>query len=79
MPTDVGWATPSASLVIPAKNEARNIEAVLAQVPPCVDEVVLVDGRSVDATVATAREARPDIRVITQEGAGKGTRCEPGS
>jgi glycosyltransferase involved in cell wall biosynthesis len=60
------------TLVIPAKNEAANIAWVLEQVPSCVDEIVIVDGRSTDATVVTARSCRPDIRVLTQERTGKG-------
>ena len=42
------------SVVIPAKNEARNIEWVLERIPHEVDEVVLVDGRSTDGTVEIA-------------------------
>jgi glycosyltransferase involved in cell wall biosynthesis len=64
--------TPSVSVVIPALNEARNIPHVFAQIPPDVYEVVLVDGFSVDETVAIARELRPDVRVVAQTRQGKG-------
>ncbi len=64
--------TPSVSVVIPALNEARNIPHVFATLPLWVDEVVLVDGHSTDGTVAVAREIRPDIKIVTQQGAGKG-------
>src|SRR5260370_87850 len=64
--------TPSVSVVIPALNEARNIPHVFATLPWWVDEVVLVDGHSTDDTVAVARGIRPDIKVVTQQGAGKG-------
>jgi glycosyltransferase involved in cell wall biosynthesis len=60
------------SLVIPTKNEAANISWVLEQVPDCVDEVIVVDGHSTDATLVTARACRPDIRVVEQERTGKG-------
>jgi glycosyltransferase involved in cell wall biosynthesis len=40
--------------------------------PECVDEIVLIDGHSVDDTVVVARMLRPDIRVVLQGGAGKG-------
>jgi glycosyltransferase involved in cell wall biosynthesis len=60
------------SLVIPTKNEAANIAWVLEQVPSCIDEIVLVDGWSKDATLVTARSARPDLRVVMQEKSGKG-------
>ena len=63
---------PSVSVVIPALNEARNIPHVFAQIPADVYEVVLVDGFSVDDTVAIARELRPDVRVVAQTRQGKG-------
>ena len=63
---------PSVSVVIPALNEARNIPYVFAQMPADVYEVVLVDGFSVDDTVAIARELRPDVRVVAQTRQGKG-------
>ena len=64
-------ASPSVSVVIPALNEARNIPYVFARMP-AVHEVVLVDGLSVDGTVAVAREIRPDVRVVRQTRQGKG-------
>jgi glycosyltransferase involved in cell wall biosynthesis len=45
---------------------------VLPHIPPLVSEVILVDGHSADETVATARQLLPTIRVIEQEGRGKG-------
>jgi hypothetical protein len=66
------------SLVIPAKNEAANIAWVLEQVPACVDEVILVDGNSTDATLVTARFCRPDVRVVAQQGLGKGDALRAG-
>lgn len=66
------------SLVIPAKNEAANIGWVLQQVPDCVDEIILVDGNSSDATVVTARACRPDLHLVTQPGTGKGDALRAG-
>jgi glucosyl-dolichyl phosphate glucuronosyltransferase len=63
---------PTVSVVIPAKNEARNLPIVLGSLPEWVNEVVLVDGHSVDQTVVVAQECRPDIKVVTQPGKGKG-------
>jgi glycosyltransferase involved in cell wall biosynthesis len=63
---------PRVSLVIPALNEARNLPHVFAELPPDLYEVVLVDGYSVDDTVAVARSLRPDIRIIGQNRRGKG-------
>ena len=60
------------SVVIPALNEAANLPHVFASLPQWVDEIVLVDGRSVDDTVTVARRLRPDIKVVMQNGTGKG-------
>jgi glycosyltransferase involved in cell wall biosynthesis len=59
-------------VVIPALNEARNLPHVFAQIPPTVYEVILVDGHSVDDTVAVARQLWPDVRVVAQNRSGKG-------
>jgi glycosyltransferase involved in cell wall biosynthesis len=60
------------SVVIPARDEAANIPAVLASIPKDIFEIVLVDGASTDDTVEVARDCRPDVRVIDQTGRGKG-------
>ena len=60
------------SLVIPARNEARNLPHVLACLPRGLFEVILVDGQSIDDTVAVARRQLPTIRVVHQAGSGKG-------
>jgi glycosyltransferase involved in cell wall biosynthesis len=64
--------SPRVSVVIPAKNEAANLPGVLAELPPGLHEVILVDGGSVDRTVETARMVRPDIVVVHQTRKGKG-------
>lgn len=66
------------SLIIPAKNEAKNLPHVLPFIPQDVDEVILVDGKSTDGTVEVARSLRPDIRVVTQTGKGKGNALRAG-
>jgi glycosyltransferase involved in cell wall biosynthesis len=63
---------PAVSVVVPALNEARNIPHVFAKIPDDVHEVVLVDGYSVDGTVAIARQVRPDVRIVVQTRRGKG-------
>src|SRR5215813_9396005 len=60
------------SLVIPAKNEARNLPWVLEQIPDSVSEVILVDGESTDATLMMATVCRPDIRIVAGRRPGKG-------
>jgi glycosyltransferase involved in cell wall biosynthesis len=59
-------------VVIPALNEARNLPHVFARLPDGLHEVIIVDGNSVDDTVATARRLRPDARIVTQNRSGKG-------
>jgi hypothetical protein len=65
-------AKPLVSLIVPTRNEERNLPQLFASIPDMVDEVVLVDGRSSDNTVALARQLRPDILVVHQTGKGKG-------
>ena len=70
---NAGFAiNPTVSVVIPVKNEARNLPIVFRTLPHWVDEVVLVDGRSVDDTVAVARQCHPGIKIVHQTGTGKG-------
>jgi glycosyltransferase involved in cell wall biosynthesis len=64
--------SPRVSVVIPAKDEAANLPRLLAELPPGLFEVVLVDGASVDGTVQIARRERPDIVVVQQTRSGKG-------
>jgi glycosyltransferase involved in cell wall biosynthesis len=63
---------PKVSVVIPAKNEARNLPLVLPMLPEGMHEVILVDGSSSDNTVDVARELYPEIIVIGQTRKGKG-------
>jgi len=63
---------PRVSVVIPTLNEARNLPHVFATLPADLHEVIVVDGRSTDDTIAVARALRPDARILTQPGRGKG-------
>jgi glycosyltransferase involved in cell wall biosynthesis len=69
---------PRVSVVIPARNEARNLEHVFGTIPGWIDEIILVDGHSTDATVATAQELCPAIRIVHQKGFGKGDALQAG-
>jgi glycosyltransferase involved in cell wall biosynthesis len=71
-PSANGSSEPRVSILIPALNEARNIPHVFSRLPDDVFEVVLVDGGSVDETVEVARSLRPHVRVVQQNGRGKG-------
>src|ERR1700754_439232 len=66
---------PRVSVVVPTRNEARNLEVVLpaiAAVRPAVHEIIVVDGDSVDGTIETAQRVLPWVKVITQTRKGKG-------
>jgi glycosyltransferase involved in cell wall biosynthesis len=59
-------------VVIPTLNEAKNLPYVFSRLPEDLYEVIIVDGHSVDDTVAVARQLRPDVRIVHQTRRGKG-------
>ena len=77
-PTDAKHIRPprsraGVSVVIPTLNEAANLPHVFARLPfEELLEVIIVDGRSTDDTVEVARELYPPVRVVLQDGKGKG-------
>lgn len=75
---DARAAKATLSVIIPTLNESANIGWVLERVPAVVDEIVLVDGRSTDDTVAVALSVRPDIRVVLERRRGKGAALRAG-
>jgi glycosyltransferase involved in cell wall biosynthesis len=62
---------PTISIVIPTLNEAKNLPHVFEKLPLDA-EIVLVDGRSTDGTIETARALRHDVVVVHQTRKGKG-------
>lgn len=64
--------TPNVTLAILALNEAKNLPYILPRIPPMVNDILLVDGHSTDGTVSVAKAHRPDLRIVCQEGKGKG-------
>lgn len=71
-------SAPSVSVVIPTLNESGNLSFVLNTIPPWVDEVIVVDGRSSDDTERVARALWPDVRIIEQTRPGKGAALRSG-
>ena len=71
-PVLAACSEPKVTVVIPTLNEARNLPHVFAKLPAGLHEVIVVDGHSVDDTVATARRLRPDVRIVRQNRCGKG-------
>jgi SAM-dependent methyltransferase len=78
-PSDKSDAAPSVAVVVPARNEEGNIEAIFQRVPVMGSgtELVFVEGHSRDATQAAilaARDRHPEVtcQVMQQNGIGKG-------
>lgn len=69
---------PRVSVVIPALNEEPNLPFVLPRIGRWVDEVIIVDGYSQDATCVVARELLPEVRIVRQLGRGKGAALRSG-
>lgn len=67
-----GSSRPTVSVIIPAMNEAKNLPFVASRMPEGIDEIIFVDGNSVDNTVEVARELWPEAIVVTQTRSGKG-------
>ena len=81
LPTGTHDATPlsfTISVVIPTKNEARNIGWVLERMEPLVDEIVIVDGLSHDGTIEAALRVRPDAVIVAHAVPGKGEAVRAG-
>jgi len=74
LPPDV----PTISVVIPTLNEAGNLPHVLPRIPSWVHELIIVDGLSVDDTVAVAKELAPQVKVVMVDTPGKGAALRAG-
>jgi len=68
-----GWI----SLVIPARNEEQCIGEVIEQSLPFCDEIVVVDGHSIDRTVQVAESY--GVRVVKDNQRGKGEAIRVGA
>jgi glycosyltransferase involved in cell wall biosynthesis len=60
------------TVVIPCRNEEKNLPHVFDAIPTAVTEVIIVDGDSTDRTADVAREHWPDVKIIGQHSPGKG-------
>jgi putative flippase GtrA len=63
---------PRVSVIIPTLNEERNLPWVAFRMPCDIDEIVLVNGASMDNTADVARRLWPDAVHIDQTRKGKG-------
>ncbi|ADI13655.1 glycosyltransferase family 2 protein [Truepera radiovictrix] len=73
---------PRVSVIVPTLNEAQNLPLVLPRIPGWVDEIIVVDGRSTDDTVAVAQalaaSLKPALRVVLESRRGKGAALRAG-
>ena len=65
------------TVVIPTKNEEGSIAAIIDSAMPFGEEILVVDGRSTDATVAIA--GSKGVRVVQDNGKGKGDALRVGA
>ena len=78
--------SPSVSIIVPARNEAGNIEAIIRRTPQMGsdDELIFVEGSSTDNTWDTICELKAkyetvrNIRAVRQDGKGKGDAVRKG-
>ncbi|HEV2311360.1 MAG TPA: bifunctional class I SAM-dependent methyltransferase/glycosyltransferase family 2 protein [Acidimicrobiia bacterium] len=82
VPTD---AHPSATVVVPCRNEAGNVAAAVERIPRFCDdlEILFVEGHSRDDTLTAIKQVvadHPDldIKFTTQDGTGKGDAVRKG-
>ncbi|MFN2541162.1 MAG: glycosyltransferase family 2 protein [Chthoniobacterales bacterium] len=79
-------ARPSVSIIVPARNESGNIDAILARCPMMgpEDEIIFVEGNSTDDTWEKIQQASRDytgahrLIVTQQKGRGKGDAVRQG-
>jgi glycosyltransferase involved in cell wall biosynthesis len=78
LPPERSLALPKVSFVVPTLNEAKNLPWLLPRIPDWVHEVIIVDGRSTDDTVAVARSLRQDVKIVMEPRRGKGAALQAG-
>src|SRR5258707_13852575 len=70
---------PRVSFIVPTLNEAKNLPWLLPRIPNWAHEVIIVDGRSTDDTVAVARRLRDGVKLVMEPRRGKGAALQAGS
>ncbi|MDY6811986.1 MAG: glycosyltransferase, partial [Actinomycetota bacterium] len=54
---------PDVTVVIPTRNEAKNLPHVARRMPDGIAEIIVVDGHSTDDTIDVARSLWPRARI----------------
>lgn len=87
LPVEDGWEKKySVSVLVPARNESGNIRQAVERIPDMGShtEIIFVEGNSTDDTWQTIQaiqkeyEGRRDIKIIQQDGKGKGDAVRKG-
>jgi glycosyltransferase involved in cell wall biosynthesis len=63
---------PRVSIVMPARNEARNLPHVFEKIPADVHEIIVIPGNSTDGTGEVAQELDDRVVLVDQSRKGKG-------
>jgi glycosyltransferase involved in cell wall biosynthesis len=69
---------PRISVVIPTLNEARNLKHLLPRLPAWINEVIIVDGLSIDDTPAVATQLHNGVKIVMEPRRGKGAALRAG-
>lgn len=79
--TKIGQGTlrPGISAVIPARNEEQCIGEIIERTRPFCDEIVVVDGHSIDRTAVIAQSYGNGVRVVKDNKKGKGDAIRVGA
>lgn len=66
------------SIVIPTLNEVENIKHVFPHIPQFIDEIIVIDGDSIDGTRDEILKFRKESRIIIDKTPGKGIALRKG-
>lgn len=66
------------SLIIPIKNEAKTIKGVILKAKKYVDEIIVIDGHSIDNSIKIVKRIK-GVKVFKDNGKGKGGSCKIGN
>ena len=78
MIVDVHNNNKKVSVVMPTLNEVENIKHVFPDIPQWVDEIIVIDGNSVDGTRDEILKYRKDAIIIIDKSIGKGIALRKG-
>jgi glycosyltransferase involved in cell wall biosynthesis len=60
------------ALIVPTKNEAKNLSRLLPLIPEFIDEIIVVDANSKDNTFEVVQNSNRAIKLVNQQSKGKG-------